>query len=207
MGMSDVHGQMALFREVCRQELVVISGLRIAELGNQMFRPKEFTPQKIEVPAKLIFTALGATHTSFDRNGRDGSEPCDLAEPLPVQYHGAFDVVTNFGTSEHVDRSQYWCWRNIHELCTTNGLMLHQIPEVGAWPGHGRWHYKLDRVLALARLCRYEMCVARRFEYQEDWGAKRLKHTLLLCFRHCGGDFPGSEKFQQTMFPEGEPWY
>lgn len=204
MGIAYTHGQLNLLQEACKQERIVFSGLRIAELGNQMFRSPPLTH---EVSGKCVFEALGATYTSFDRNGKDGAEKVDLAAPLPATWWGRFDLVTNWGCSEHVKDSQFQCWKNIHFLCNVRGWMLHQIPEVGAWPGHGDWHYTMERVLGLAVACNYGIKIARRFDYVESWGPKRPKHTLLLCFQRTEYRFPDEETFTGIMFPEGESWF
>ena len=204
MGISKLHGQLWLLREACREERIVFSGLRIAELGNQRIRD---TILGHEIPAKKVYEMFGAKYQSFDRNGRDGAVPIDLSQPIPDKYREGFDLVTNFGTSEHVEASQYWCWWNIDALCAPGGRMLHQIPEVGAWPGHGQFHYTMPRVMALADACGYDVPVSRRYEYQESWGVKRLKHTLLLCMRKGAGTFPAEDVFANLMFPEGESWY
>ena len=85
--------------------------------------------------------------------------------------------------------------------------MIHQIPEVGAWPGHGIFHYTMPRIMALADACGYDVPISHRYMYQEAWGVRRLKHTLLLCFRKGAGWFPAEDVFASLMFPEGESWY
>lgn len=211
MGISTLHGQLGLLQEAIKQERLVLSGLRIAELGNQRIRD---TILGHEIPAKKVYEMFGATHVSFDRNGKDGALPIDLSQPIPDEHRGAYDLIVNFGTSEHVDTAagayhtgQYQCWQNIHLMCAPGGRMLHQIPEVGAWPEHGIVHYTMARVMALADACGYDVPISRRYEYQEPWGVRRLKHTLLLCFRKGSQSFPNDAKFYDLMFPEGESWY
>jgi len=219
MGISTLHGQLGLLQEAIKQERLVLSGLRIAELGNQRVR-EDILGRGHEIPAKVLYELFGAHHVSFDRNGKDGALPVDLSQPIPEEHRGEFDLLINFGTSEHVVAgavnvsprydpvlAQYWCWWNIDAMCAPGGRMLHQIPEVGAWPRHGQFHYTMPRVMALADACGYDVPIARRYEYQESWGARRLKHTLLLCFRKGAGTFPVHDMFASLMFPEGESWY
>ena len=201
MGLAYLHGQLQLLQDACRREQIVFSGLCIAELGNQFFRESVLGA---EVSAKKVFEALGAAHTGFDINGRDGAVAVDLSRPLTPDCRG-FGLVTNFGTSEHVEQSQYWCWRNIHNLCVSTGWMLHTIPEVGSWPRHGKWHYALPRLLTLAVACQYDVVIARRHEYTHHDG--RVQNSVLLCFRKQYGTFPDEVTFQRIMFPEGEEWY
>src|ERR1041384_5416258 len=61
---------------------------------------------------KSVFEAMGIRHVSVDWNGKDGALPLDLRQPLNL---GRFDMVTNFGTSEHVEDNQKAVWRNIIE--------------------------------------------------------------------------------------------
>jgi SAM-dependent methyltransferase len=49
-----------------------------------------------------------------------------------------FDIVTNFGFSEHVTDQEAF-WRNHHDLCRPGGIMsgVTPAPEFGHWPHHG----------------------------------------------------------------------
>lgn len=203
MGISRVHGGLQLLQDVIRQERIVLSGLRMAELGNQYFRDDVLG---CEVSAKLVFGAMGVDHISFDSNGKDGTIDLDLSKPLIDDYHERFDIVTNFGTSEHVENSQYWCWRNINDLCRPGGHMIHAIPEIGSWPRHGRWHYDVGRVVKLAAFLTYRMCLVGHHEHTHSDG--RPQNSLLLCFRKSetmGSMFATEDYFQSTMFPPGQP--
>lgn len=200
MGISRVHGGLQLLQDVIRQERIVLSGLRMAELGNQYFREDVLG---CEVSAKLVFGAMGVDHVSFDLNGRDGAVALDLGKPLDPQHVCRGQVVTNFGTSEHIEDSQYWCWRSIHELCTGDGLMLHAIPEVGSWPRHGKWHYTSARVSLFAEAAGYDSLILRGHPYTHPDGRKQ--HSILCCFRKGVGLFPEPAIFQKIMFPPGQP--
>ncbi len=199
MGINYKTGCLQLFQEVCKKEQIVLSGLRMAELGNQRFRASTLGK---EIAAKKVFEAMGVLHESFDLNGRDGAIKLDLSQPLPLQYKGKYNLVTNFGMSEHVKQSQYWCWRNIHEMCGVDGFILHLLPEVGSWAGHSKYHYTLSRVLSLGAECNYRVCTKlHRFKMQKG---KRTFHCLTLCFQHKGSKFPDEKTFNGIMFPEGE---
>lgn len=114
--------------------------LRMCELGNQQVRDsaREYTGPY--ATGKAYYTAQGFDHVSIDMNGRSGALVRDLGKPLshddPLLPLGAFDVVTNSGTSEHV-YDQYECFRNMHMLTRLDGLMLHVSPYAG-WPSHDR---------------------------------------------------------------------
>lgn len=83
---------------------------------------------------KKYFEGRGIRHVSVDINGLDGALPMDLRQPLGL---GTFDLVTNIGTSEHVDRQEP-VWRNIIEAADTAIACVTPFP--GDWPGHGLFY-------------------------------------------------------------------
>jgi hypothetical protein len=93
------------------------------ELGNKRGTEHE--------PYKPFFEARGIRHVSVDWNGQDGALPLDLCAPLAL---GTFDVVTNFGTSEHV-ADQRACWQNV--VYAADLVIASVTPHPGDWPGHG----------------------------------------------------------------------
>lgn len=89
--------------------------------------------------AKLLYRVVFdcTTYRAIDLNGTATAWRHDLNLPLPVTE--TFDVVTNFGTSEHVfDQAQLF--RSIHALTRPGGLMLHAVPHQGG-PDHGFYNY------------------------------------------------------------------
>ena len=87
---------------------------------------------------KAAFERHGWRHTSIDLNGLGGALALDLTVPIDVKsIEGPFDVVTNFGTSEHVE-GQLECWRNIYRLCKTGGYIVCCTP--WNWPKHGKYY-------------------------------------------------------------------
>lgn len=86
---------------------------------------------------KAYFESLGWDHTSVDWNGEDGALKRDLRLPLLL---GTFDVVTNIGTSEHVDR-QAGVWGNICNAMRVGSLLLSTTPlPPHDWHWHGIHH-------------------------------------------------------------------
>jgi SAM-dependent methyltransferase len=89
--------------------------------------------------AKLLYRVVFdcTTYRAIDLHGTEAAWRHDLNLPLPVSE--TFDVVTNFGTSEHVfDQAQVF--RSIHALVRPGGLMLHALPHQGG-PDHGFFNY------------------------------------------------------------------
>lgn len=124
-----------------------IAGLTMMELGNQWMRDLAIK----ERLAKEFFTNKGLKHTSVDINGKDGAIPMDLCDAKNfLPWKNKFNVVTNFGTAEHVGRTlleQRVCFEIIH-LCTNpNGIMIHVVPDIinedptRFYHRHGYWRY------------------------------------------------------------------
>lgn len=104
------------------------------ELGNK---------RKGDMVYKKVFEKAGFRHVSVDINGRDGALKMDLRQPLNL---GTFDMVTNFGTSEHVSEDsiegQVGCWQNILGAMHVGSVLVSITPKKGAsrWLRHGRWY-------------------------------------------------------------------
>jgi hypothetical protein len=74
----------------------------------------------------------------------------------------SFDLVTDFGTSEHVGNDGvhdpeafYNCWKIKHDLLKEGGVMINENPKTGNWPGHGFNYVTSAFYLELAQLCGY----------------------------------------------------
>ena len=114
---------------------------RMLELGSQEFivEEKNNIPEKT---GKQYFENRGIFHTSFDLDGMYGSLRVDLAKPIKdPQWLGYFDIVTNSGTSEHVEpyKAQYECFKNIHNCLRKGGIAVHVVPDIEDLKDHNRW--------------------------------------------------------------------
>lgn len=103
---------------------------RMLELGNK---------RNGDLTYKAFFERLGWEHVSVDWNGQDGALKRDLRKPLEL---GTFDMVTNIGTTEHVD-GQAEVWRNVLEAMHVGSVLLSTTPMPGDWTWHGE-HYPDD---------------------------------------------------------------
>jgi len=86
------------------------------------------------------YESKGAAYLSTDINGEDGAIPWDIREDMPdeIAMASPFDIVTNFGFTEHVQDRQTDCWRNIHRMVNpNNGQLSVVLPAPGSWPTHG----------------------------------------------------------------------
>lgn len=158
-------------------------GLNWCELGNQDYYGE---------PAKKMYELKGVNHTSIDINGKDESLPLDLDSPIPNNLKNKFNVVTNYGTSEHVN-NQYELFKSIHMMCKRNGIMIHGVPLIGNWPKHCRYYYSKLFFEELSKLCDYQIADIRIL----DTGTYKLPKNLVVCvlIKKTGKFFISKEKF------------
>jgi len=107
--------------------------LKMCELGAQNIYIAGDWYGKI---AKEYFEQFGVEHDSYDIQVHQGCEFIDLREPLSKNLKGKYDVVTDYGTTEHVKGNYYMANKNIHDLVKVNGLMIRENPKTGHWPNH-----------------------------------------------------------------------
>lgn len=115
-----------------------LDGLQMLELGDQVV----FDRKVRERTGKQYFEHRGMGHVSFDLNGRNGALVVDLGKPNAASDRiGTFDVVTNIGTTEHVEpkANQYPCFANIHAWTRNGGLMIHAVPSTEDLSAERRW--------------------------------------------------------------------
>lgn len=161
------------------------AGLKWCELGNQRIDRK---------PARDVYLSRGVGHhIAIDLNGKDGAMPLDLDDPLPFVFRDQFDVVTNYGTSEHVN-NQYQVFANAHDACRPGGLMIHVVPRQKNWPGHCRYFYSPDFFTELGDACRYEVLDIGLLDsgiYAEP------KNLVTAIFRKADAAFVEPKQFEQ----------
>lgn len=99
------------------------TGFSVCELGDQMM-----SGGKVPTPAEAFYRRLGCgKYVAVDGNGR-GTVTADLN--LPLAGLGAFDLVTDFGTGEHIfDQAQVW--RTLHALAKPGGFIVFDRPSQG----------------------------------------------------------------------------
>lgn len=85
-----------------------------------------------------------ASYISLDLHNTPGATIFDLSEYVPNAYRA--DILTNFGTTEHVEyeQGQYNCWLNMHSWLKVGGLAIHHLPEIGSWKGHCRYYTNFE---------------------------------------------------------------
>jgi len=126
--------------------------IKLLELGNQKILYENGT---FEI-AKSHLSNLGVQHTSIDINGLDGALIIDLTKDLPKELRDNFDIVTDFGTIEHIEKQEQ-VFKSVHDACKVNGYMIHSLPLNGFWIGHCPYHYTEDFPKNLASKNCYEL--------------------------------------------------
>jgi hypothetical protein len=113
---------------------------KIAELGAQYLMGEEwgeYGPPYF----KNVFNNLDIT--SFDITGENDSIIMNLSKDIPDDFKNKFDIITNFGTTEHV-QNQYICWKNIFDMVKLNGIVISEIPKKDNWHNHCKYYFDED---------------------------------------------------------------
>lgn len=109
--------------------------------------------------AKHFFEKLGFEVVSVDRIKCFSSKVLDLRVPLPDKYINQFDVVTNYGTTEHIwpKRFQYQSFKNIHDSLKVGGVFIHIVPGHRSKSSHARINYGKNFFQSLAKMNNYKV--------------------------------------------------
>ena len=100
--------------------------------------------------AHQYFEECGYQVRSWDITGCQGSETVDLRDKLNDPER--FDLILQHGTVEHIDGGLYQPFKNIHDLCPVDGVIIHENPMKNNWPGHGYHYFTKDFYRELANL-------------------------------------------------------
>lgn len=116
------------------------NNLELLELGDQEIVYGEKKGIRFRIDESVNFKEW----KTLDLHERDGVYIKDLSL-LDLEFK-KFDIITNFGTSEHVEpeSGHYNCWLNIHTWTKKGGYSIHEIPEYGSWKDHCRFYYTLE---------------------------------------------------------------
>lgn len=200
-------GIVPLSRDFLLTHVHLIGGLkgsRMLELGNQQLFCHPDIPHGSS--AKPWFTELGVHHTSVDINGCDGALKLDLSKPIHnPDWHCAFDILTDFGTSEHVGPSLkdlFHCRENSHRWTRIGGILLFMNPKTKSWPGHGHHYFTLLHYSRLALATGYEVL---ELSESEPFGSFRDGWQIHCALRKTSDRFVSLDDYvalcQETIFP------
>ena len=122
--------------------------------------------------AREFWTWLGLSYASIDIDGSPGSIPLDLNyDEVPTELVGSYDVVTNFGTTEHV-ANQLQSFKIVHDLATAGAIMLHVLPASGGL-NHGLVSYNPKFFWMLGRSNGYKITFMTMGQSERDAGLPR----------------------------------
>ena len=157
--------------------------MRVCELGNQYNHVHKKAAKKVYLSRNVI------EHVSIDLNGRDGSISLDLCDPLPEHFVSKFNMVTNYGTSEHV-KDQYQVFKNMNDVCCVGGFMFHTLVFPNSWRGHGRYYYPTEFVESLSIQCQYAIDHIEKIK-------KPKKALILVVYKKSKIGFIGRSDFEK----------
>jgi hypothetical protein len=147
----------------------------VIELGSQNL----YTTIEVNPPfADTWYRSNGfEEYACIDLAGDNGAITWDLSRPLPRFME--YDLVTDFGTSEHcvqmevfesvafhgghinsiypveikdIEEGYYNCWLNKFNLCKTGGYIISENPKTGHWPEHGYTYVDFNTYWQLSRV-------------------------------------------------------
>jgi len=108
-----------------------------------------------EPHSRTFFEALGYEYACVDIDGTPQALELDLNyDEVPKANRGRYDLVTNFGTTEHVI-NQLNAFKIIHDLTAQGGVMIHELPTQGLID-HGLVAYNPKFFRSIAQYNEYE---------------------------------------------------
>jgi hypothetical protein len=105
-----------------------------------------------------FYRSLGFDYSCIDIDNDPGSIALDLnCDAVPDSLTAKFNLITNFGTTEHVV-NQLNAFKIIHDLAATGAIMLHELPAFGQ-TNHGFFGYQPKFFDRLARSNGYAVLI------------------------------------------------
>jgi SAM-dependent methyltransferase len=103
-----------------------------------------------------LLSLTSVSYLGYDVCPAPQTEILDLnIERLPVDKRDRFDLVLNFGTTEHI-LNQLNSFEVMHDALKVGGVIFHQLPSVG-WIDHGYFNYNALLVDDLVKTNDYEV--------------------------------------------------
>ena len=170
------------------------------ELGNQWLKP-------FGGSSKKYFDKIGISHTSIDIDGNDLALKLDLTQELGKAFGSRYDLITDFGTAEHVkeegSNSQYICWKNMHDLCKEGGVFIHVLPPLGFWKDHADCHfwYTEEFFKALAELNDYKIIELYRRGMERAQKPTDSPKMICIMAKTNSNEFVSKQEFDKIGAP------
>src|SRR5579863_1213806 len=145
----------------------------LGQPGSGPHGPQDLPP---DAPlARKFWEWLGFRYAAIDIDGSPDSIPIDLNyDAVPNAARARYDLVTNFGTTEHV-AYQLNAFKVIHDLTALNGVMIHNLPAQGN-ANHGLINYNVKFFWMLARSNSYHWLF---MNYLDDGVGRGLREDIV----------------------------
>jgi hypothetical protein len=161
----------------------------VMELGAQNLYDRDYG---FNFPyADTYYKAKGMEYACIDINGENGALMIDLEKPN--KFDGTYDLVTDFGTSEHI-RDGYNVHKTIYDLCKEGGIIIHENPKTGNWKGHGFNYKTKEFYTGLAELTGMEIL---ELGEHPAMGNTKDGWNVYCVMRKGNGKFPSKSKFKE----------
>ena len=117
-----------------------------------------------------LFEKAGLTYAAIDIADGYRTTIVDLNHaPAPAAFRGTFDLVLNFGTTEHL-LNQYNAFKVIHDSTRVGGYIVHSLPAIG-YTNHGYLTYTPRCFFDIAGYNEYEV---KMFSFEGPAGLNDL---------------------------------
>jgi hypothetical protein len=170
MGIRHMSGVVSLIEKAMIELGLPMPLVRVCECGDQRIHIFRHTSTFFQ-SSRTVYEFFGGLYVSIDLNGKYGALTLDLGKPLLPEFDesllGTFNLVTNFGTIEHVRENQCQAFANLHDLCDVDGLMVHCMPHVSFV--HGDWQYTTEWVEHLADAQGYKVVSMEVTDKDKIW--------------------------------------
>jgi hypothetical protein len=137
-----------------------------------------------DAPAsRVLWEAIGFKYAALDFDGHRDSIAIDLnRDAVPKTMRGAFQLLVNTGTTEHV-ANQDNAFKVMHDLICKGGVMMHELP-AGGMMNHGLINYNMKFFWHLARENGYEVLALR----MSSWETNPVPQNIIDNNQHFHGD-------------------
>jgi hypothetical protein len=150
--------------------------------------------------ANWYYESKGITnYKCIDLNGNNNCLVWDLSKPQENTEH--FDLVTNFGTVEHIgDNGQfsleasYNCFKTMHDLLNIGGIVINENPKTGHWEKHGFIFMTQDFYLEFAKVAGYEIIHIGEVGAMGNW---QTGMNVFCVLKKNSEKFPTLEQFKK----------
>lgn len=137
LGAQDLQFDPSIMYKILKQEL---GGDQANNSEIEILIQKDLKLNE-KVDAAWLYRQLGfAQYHCIDANGQHNAYILDLNFPVPEDHKGQYDLITNYGTAEHVF-NVYQFFKNVHDLSHESSIMIHTLP-FQKYVNHGFYNFQ-----------------------------------------------------------------